>query len=56
MPRIAAKYSKSWSEGICRALQQNGLADVRFGSKADVGSPLVDVRFTPKSGHQLSLP
>jgi hypothetical protein len=24
---------------------------VRFGSKADIGSPLIDVRFTPKSGH-----
>jgi hypothetical protein len=28
--------------------------DVRFGSKADIGLPSVDVRFTPKSGHQLS--
>jgi hypothetical protein len=25
--------------------------DVRFGSKADVGLPAVDVRFTPESGH-----
>jgi hypothetical protein len=23
----------------------------RFGSKADIGLPPVDVRFTPKSGH-----
>ena len=28
--------------------------DVRFGSKADVGSPAIDVRFTPKSRHRLS--
>jgi hypothetical protein len=26
-------------------------SNVRFGSKADVGLALVDVRFTPKSGH-----
>src|SRR5262249_37405964 len=25
--------------------------DVRFGSKADITSPLIHVRFTPKSGH-----
>jgi hypothetical protein len=24
---------------------------VRFGSKADIGASLIDVRFTPKSGH-----
>jgi hypothetical protein len=29
-----------------------GSTDVRFGSKADVGSASVDVRFTPKSGHR----
>jgi hypothetical protein len=27
-------------------------AHVRFGSKADIGSASVDIRFTPKSGHQ----
>jgi hypothetical protein len=26
-------------------------AHVRFGSKADMGLPLIDVCFTPKSGH-----
>jgi hypothetical protein len=26
-------------------------ANVRSGSKADIGLPSVDVRFTPKSGH-----
>jgi hypothetical protein len=25
--------------------------DVRFGSKADMGLPLIDVRYTPESGH-----
>jgi hypothetical protein len=25
--------------------------DVRFGSKADIGSSPVDVRYSPKSGH-----
>jgi hypothetical protein len=34
--------------------QQNQLADVRFGSKADIEAPSPDVRFTPKSGHDLS--
>jgi hypothetical protein len=29
--------------------------DVRFGSKADIGLPPVDVRFTPKSGHWNSI-
>jgi hypothetical protein len=28
------------------------LDDVRFGSKADMGLSLIDVRFTPKSGHR----
>jgi hypothetical protein len=28
---------------------------VRFGSKADIEAALADVRFTPKSGHRLSL-
>ena len=36
-----------------RASRVAGLrrADVRFGSKADIGAPPVDVRFTPESGH-----
>jgi hypothetical protein len=50
MPRIAAKYSKSWSEGICRALQQKPLADVRFGSETDIEARQSDVRFTPETG------
>src|SRR5262245_1957287 len=28
--------------------------DVRFGSKADIGASLLDVRFTPKSGQSLN--
>ena len=27
------------------------VADVRFGSKADIGASVKDVRFTPRSGH-----
>jgi hypothetical protein len=38
-----------------RALQQTRCAYVRFGSKADMGLPLIDVRFTPKSGHWNSI-
>jgi hypothetical protein len=33
-----------------RMAAMNG-RDVRFGSKADIGSPLSDVRFTTQSGH-----
>jgi hypothetical protein len=33
------------------AAQQYQVPDVRFGSKADIGLPAIDVRFTPKSGH-----
>src|SRR5262249_25771635 len=29
--------------------------NVRFGSKADIRSKKIDVRFTPKSGHRLSV-
>jgi hypothetical protein len=29
---------------------------VRFGSEADIGADAIDVRFTPKSGHWLSVP
>ena len=36
--------------GRC-ASQRNGAADLRFGSKADIGACPRHVRFTPKSGH-----
>jgi hypothetical protein len=32
-------------------LQKSRVGDVRFGSKADIELPAIDVRFTPKSGH-----
>jgi hypothetical protein len=35
-------------------VHHSSLAQVRFGSKADIGLPPVDVRFTTESGHQLS--
>src|SRR6516225_9002918 len=38
-------------ERIPEASQQIRIADVRFGSKADVHPPSGDVRFAPKSGH-----
>ena len=28
-------------------------ANVRFGSKADIGACVMDVRFTPESGHSV---
>jgi hypothetical protein len=34
----------------CTELQNT---NVRFGSKADIGLPPVDVRFTAKSGHKI---
>jgi len=34
--------------GIC---QLDDATIVRFGSKADINAALIDVRFTPKSGH-----
>ena len=36
------------------AYARRTIADVRFGSKADIGAGRRDVRFTPESGHQLS--
>src|SRR6516165_1489963 len=40
----------SVEETFC-ASQHKLVADVRFGSKADIGAPSADVRFTPNSGH-----
>jgi hypothetical protein len=37
------------------ASQPNGQANVRFGSKADIPQCKSDVRFTPKSGHRVSV-
>jgi hypothetical protein len=31
------------------------MADVRFGSKADIGARPIEVRFTPESGHWNSI-
>jgi hypothetical protein len=36
------------------ALQKSLIAHVRFGSLADIHAVLIYVRFTPKSGNQLS--
>jgi hypothetical protein len=36
---------------IKRCQGEQRLVNVRFGSKADIGAPSPDVRFTPKSGH-----
>jgi hypothetical protein len=32
--------------------ESGATADVRFGSKADIGAQLDHVRFTPESGHR----
>jgi hypothetical protein len=37
------------------AQQQFVESDVRFGSKADIARCQIDVRFTPKSGHSISV-
>src|SRR5262249_42280797 len=39
----------------CGSEQVPTSADVRFGSKADIGEGATNVRFTPKSGHWNSL-
>jgi hypothetical protein len=36
------------------AMRPLKLATRRYGSKADIGAPSADVRFTPKSGHGLA--
>ena len=36
---------------LCCASQQSHVADVRFGSKADMAALICDVRFAPNSGH-----
>ena len=36
---------------ICQSPKVREVANVRFGSKADIGVRPHDVRFTPKSGH-----
>jgi len=37
------------------ALHQSGATHVRFGSKADIDTRESNVRFTPESGHWLSM-
>ncbi len=34
-------------------LASDARSNVRFGSKADIGASVTDVRFTPESGHSL---
>jgi hypothetical protein len=46
---IAYHSAKSGRPRLCVTAIRS--LNVRFGSKADIGSPPVDVRFTPKSGH-----
>jgi hypothetical protein len=48
--QIATALGPALDEPV--ALQQPSTVHVRFGSKADIGSSPVDVRFTPKSGHR----
>jgi hypothetical protein len=35
-------------------VDKTALGNVRFGSKADIKLPPIDVRFNPKSGHSLA--
>jgi hypothetical protein len=52
--RARSHSSTSWDD--YSALRNSKRADVRFGSKADIGLAAADVRFTPKSGHQRRQP
>jgi hypothetical protein len=51
LKKIFLKFSTIFKGELCAALQQNGRANVRLGSKTDIGLAPIDVRFTPKSGH-----
>jgi hypothetical protein len=37
------------------AWQQSSGSNIRFGSKADIPAPQINVRFTPNSGHRNSV-
>src|SRR5215813_6475836 len=49
------RYSTRWWRQACRAdvvsRARTLRAHVRFGSKADIGAPPINVRFTPESRH-----
>jgi len=51
--QIATALGPALDEPV--ALQQPSTVHVRFGSKADILGYQRDVRFTPKSGHRLSV-
>jgi hypothetical protein len=45
------RISQFWNENRVIRYTQAECRYVRFGSKADIGGRLGNVRFTPKSGH-----
>src|SRR6516225_6682105 len=58
LPRAgtARRIIISQIEEVCRESRSGGLPlMVRFGSKADIARCQADVRFTPESGHWLSI-
>jgi hypothetical protein len=46
-----AKNITSYVANYAYGTPKRPAANVRFGSKADIGATFVYVRFTPKSGH-----
>jgi hypothetical protein len=49
--RYSLFFSISAQTCIKREKSDGDVYDVRFGSKADIALPPIDVRFTPESGH-----
>jgi hypothetical protein len=54
VPHGLAEGRPTRPQPLC-APQQISAANVRFGSKADIGEDAIDVRFTPKSRHWFSV-
>src|SRR5262249_55397492 len=51
--RIATPEAEERAIVTIKSSVQEGVIDVRFGSKADIGASPINVRFTPKSRHSL---
>ena len=48
-PQLVAELPQSLKNAT--ASKYFGLSNVRYGSLADIGQPIRDVRFAPESGH-----
>src|SRR6516225_3302229 len=55
-PRTASYHTVDTARPVFCALQQEQMPDFGFGSLADIRRARVDVRSTPRSGHQSHAP